>query len=101
MNDSVDTQYLLKTEIGCDYFTLKRNIDADPEYYVQGVNCIGTDISKDYAVINVKYDGNIPIAVKCNVPEYDEIVSLQLVQYVPGKISSGNTGNQGGGAGGG
>jgi len=85
----LETNYYLKTNLGIDYFDLEIDTADHPDYSVQGVSCFGNDIDKDYGIINVKYDGPVPIVVKGNISSSDKIVKMQLVQEVDStKISS-------------
>lgn len=75
-------EYRLKTNIGIDYFGMKINTADNPNYSVQGISCFGNDISTNSGIINVKYDGLIPIVIKASVPAEDKIQKILLVQEV-------------------
>ena len=74
--------YRLKTLVGIDYFGMKINTADNPNYSVQGISCFGNDISTGSGIINVKYDGLIPIVIKASVPAEDKIKKILLVQEV-------------------
>lgn len=74
--------YRLKTTVGIDYFGMKINTADNPNYSVQGISCFGNDISTNSGIINVKYDGLIPIVIKASVPVEDKIQKILLVQEV-------------------
>lgn len=75
-------EYRLKTAVGIDYFGMKINTADNPNYSVQGISCFGNDISTNSGIINVKYDGLIPIVIKASVPAEDKIQKILLVQEV-------------------
>lgn len=86
------TDYRLNHDMKQGVISMRVDTLNHPDYSVQGISCYGNDILNYYGVINVKYDDVVPVEVQLNLPEYDNISKVQLVQEVP--VSSEYNGDQ-------